>query len=208
MNINEIKKECEEIKNIKLNLQKKDLINEVRKKKIKEKKEKMILHMNQIQKEINELNDKISKNYSRYIANNNICTEEIFLKLKKIEILVENKQNYFKEKKKEIIEREKKLNENIKNLSKEKLEIYNKMISCEKEKSKIYFLRSIQKNNILYEKMKNSFEIRTIFDEILKNSGIQIELNKEKKLQKVCYNIFLLIQKFFNYLVQLRKCFQ
>lgn len=208
MNINEIKKECEEIKNIKLNLQKKDLINEVRKKKIKEKKEKMILHMNQIQKEINELNDKISKNYSRYIANNNICTEEIFSKLKKIEILVENKQNYFKKKKKEIIEREKKLNENIKNLSKEKLEIYNKMISCEKEKNKIYFLRSIQKNNILYEKMKNNFEIRTIFDEILKNSGIQIELNKEKKLQKVCYNIFLLIQKFFNYLVQLRKCFQ
>lgn len=201
MNFNEIKKECDEIKNIKQILQKKDFINEVRKKKISEKKEKMNLHMIQIQKEINELNDKISKNYSLYIANNNICTEEIFSKLKKIETLIEKKQNYFKEKKRDIIEREKKLNEKIKNLSQEKLEIYNKMISFEKEKNKLYFLRNVQKNNILYEQMKNNFEIQTIFDEIIKKSGIQVELNKDKKLQKVCYNIILLIQKFFNYLV-------
>ena len=92
MDNKEIKKEFRTIREIKEIIKEKQIKNEIRKNQIKHKKEELNLQLNAIIKEINEINNTINKQYSDYIENNNVCSDDMFLKLKQIEIILKEKQ--------------------------------------------------------------------------------------------------------------------
>ena len=184
MDNKEIKKEFGTIREIKEIIKEKQIKNEIRKNQIKHKKEELNLQLNAIIKEINEINNTINKQYSDYIENNNVCSDDIFLKLKQIEIILKEKQQYVKEKDREIKEREKQLKEKVEKLPKEKIELYTKLLN-NKNNGKQYIHR-LQNNNYAYEKMKNNLHINSIFNDVFTECGLNMDTINNKKLpQKV-----------------------
>ena len=181
MDNKEIEKQCGIIREIKEIIHEKQIKNEIKKNQIKKKKECLDSQFNSIIKEINEINTEINKKYSDYLEHNNVCSNNVFLKLKTIEIILKEKQEYVKDK--EIKERENQLNEKVKQLPKEKIELYNKLLNNQNNGKQ--YIHRLQNHNYSYEKMKNNLQINSIFKDIFTECGLNIDKMNYNIPQKV-----------------------